>query len=471
MGECILDIKLPFGIRNNKLIHISQINENERGLKCNCYCPQCGQRLTAKLGQHNRHHFSHSNENCKNALETSLHLFAKDVLNKYKKIRLPEFSIINSVYYTKIEDFNKSITDLDELKKIKIVKESIIEFERIEYEKRLDSIIPDIIAYFRGVPLLIEIAVTHFIDSEKNEKIKKLGISAIEINLDLKEFNYYTFDKDKIEDLIINNVDCKKWIYNKIAENKKLNLIENNIKKLDELKKFEKEKQLRIQELIEVQLKNIEETLHKYEEEASSYQPWINLCKKYNINSNNIPEFINHNVQGSLIFECDKRIWQSFIFDKFIFNRKDKLIKVGNVVRWTEKYSPLPLNKEFIYTRNTLDNVSNLTSIILNYLLFLTNEGFLTKKGQYNKFYTSFIVIFDKFEIPDKKNSYEQSIESFKKTFINAKEEIVADKKVPPKSKIYEKLGKCTECGVLTSDWIIFNGKDNTCICRACRYK
>ncbi|MGL5084736.1 MAG: hypothetical protein ACRC68_03315 [Clostridium sp.] len=30
--------KLPFGLRNEKLVHISKITVEESGLKCNCHC-------------------------------------------------------------------------------------------------------------------------------------------------------------------------------------------------------------------------------------------------------------------------------------------------------------------------------------------------------------------------------------------------------------------------------------------------
>lgn len=47
------------------------------------------------------------------------------------------------------------------------------------------------------------------------------------------------------------------------------------------------------------------------------------------------------------------------------------------------------------------------------------------------------------------------------------KEVVVATSSI----SMYEKVGKCTECGKMTSDWITYNGADSSCLCRSCRYK
>ena len=43
-------VKIPFGKRENEIVHISEITNNERGIKCNCVCVNCGERLVAKIG-------------------------------------------------------------------------------------------------------------------------------------------------------------------------------------------------------------------------------------------------------------------------------------------------------------------------------------------------------------------------------------------------------------------------------------
>lgn len=50
---------MPFGLRQNKLIDISELEEHERGLKCNCKCPEYGENLVERLGSKNIRHFAH----------------------------------------------------------------------------------------------------------------------------------------------------------------------------------------------------------------------------------------------------------------------------------------------------------------------------------------------------------------------------------------------------------------------------
>ena len=56
------------------------IEDADRGLKCGCVCPACGEPLVAKKGTKVMHHFAHhSGSTCEYGYETSLHLMAKDI--------------------------------------------------------------------------------------------------------------------------------------------------------------------------------------------------------------------------------------------------------------------------------------------------------------------------------------------------------------------------------------------------------
>lgn len=57
-------LKNPFGIRNGKVIVISDLSEAERGLKCHCACPNCNGGLIARMGDIKIHHFAHTKDAC-----------------------------------------------------------------------------------------------------------------------------------------------------------------------------------------------------------------------------------------------------------------------------------------------------------------------------------------------------------------------------------------------------------------------
>jgi len=58
------DLKNPFGLRDGRVVMIEDISENERGLKCNCFCPSCNDPFEARMGNVRVHHFAHSGEGC-----------------------------------------------------------------------------------------------------------------------------------------------------------------------------------------------------------------------------------------------------------------------------------------------------------------------------------------------------------------------------------------------------------------------
>ena len=72
------DLKVPFGIRNGRLVGTDKV---ERGLACGCICPECGASLEARKGNVVTHHFAHhAASNCIYGLESALHLGAKQIL-------------------------------------------------------------------------------------------------------------------------------------------------------------------------------------------------------------------------------------------------------------------------------------------------------------------------------------------------------------------------------------------------------
>ena len=182
------------------IVHIRSV---DNGLACDCICPTCEDRLVAHQGKKTAWHFKHHNgDECKYALETALHLKAKEILSNSKYIHLPALDavaeespnrkVINSVVG------NSQRIALDEIKVV---------------ESKIGRIIPDIIVYSKQTPLLVEIAVTHFIDPVKRSKIRDLGISCIEI--DLSDYRDKDIDEHTLEEIVVNKVQHKNWIFNK----------------------------------------------------------------------------------------------------------------------------------------------------------------------------------------------------------------------------------------------------------------
>ena len=189
---------LRHGSKQGKPLHISEVPS---GLACGCVCPSCGDRLIAKKGQVREHHFAHAaGSDCPTAVETALHLVAKEILARRKEIVLPSVEIEFLHYRSPM---------------IIVPGEGRHPLTSVALEQRLGDIIPDVIARVKDRPLLIEVRVTHGIDDEKLERIKSLGISTVEIDLSAAPRDLPWKD---LEELVVEGGPHKRWVYNAFAE-------------------------------------------------------------------------------------------------------------------------------------------------------------------------------------------------------------------------------------------------------------
>lgn len=186
-------LQLPFGLRGDQLIHISDV---EAGLACECVCPACGHPLIARKGSQVAHHFAHARDAaCAHAVETALHLAAKRVLEAEGQLQLPGVIVTFGSY--------KNPWPIQE--------DSLIRFDDVRLERRLSDIVPDILLVAKGRLLIVEVAVTHAVDEEKLQKIRRLGISALEITLERFARNPTL---DELREEVIFSTRSKQWLYN-----------------------------------------------------------------------------------------------------------------------------------------------------------------------------------------------------------------------------------------------------------------
>ena len=226
------EVSLFWALKNNETVHISEVPS---GLQCECICPVCNGKLEAHKGKIKVHHFKHYEiTNCQGALETSIHLASKRLFLAKKEVLLPDL-------FAYVPEFgNQKVQSKKQYKSKTVIEEC-----------KIDDFQPDIFMEIeikrKGIthlaPLIVEIAVTHFVDAEKLVKIKKKGISAIEISLDKIE-RIKNDDELWIE---LTNQDNIKWLFNSklsaLIEKKRINEVEHqkNIEK--RLMKLEEEKE------------------------------------------------------------------------------------------------------------------------------------------------------------------------------------------------------------------------------------
>ncbi|WP_369048269.1 hypothetical protein [Tenacibaculum sp. UWU-22] len=176
-----MSAKITLGkiIGTEKITHISIV---ENGLKCNCECVECGEKLIAVNNKNNKIeiHFRHEIESdCKGGIETALHLLAKQIVAENNSIRLFDNTFFN---YSKSE-IEVSLTDY---------KPDVI-IENIELNQKW----------------LIELAVTSFIGNEKLEKIQRDNLNCLEI--DLKKVDR-KISPNELKNIILNDLEVRSII-------------------------------------------------------------------------------------------------------------------------------------------------------------------------------------------------------------------------------------------------------------------
>ena len=159
--------------------------------------------------------FAHtSGDSCQHAVETALHLAAKDVLARRREIVLPAVEV--KFPYDKFVKYNFSH------KTVPMAPEQRYQLDSVELEQRMSEIIPDVLAKVKNRPLLIEIRVTHKVDEYKLKKIQDLNVSCLEIDLSKMPRD---FSEENMETWIIEAGPHKHWVHNVAIERRREHLL------------------------------------------------------------------------------------------------------------------------------------------------------------------------------------------------------------------------------------------------------
>lgn len=284
---------LTYGLKDDKLIPIDGV---ESGLKCGCICPYCKVKLIARKGQIKIHHFAHDRgADCGKAYETALHLLAKEIIKESKTIILPE--CYPSKNYYADSKFKHP--------------QRVINFSDVELEKLIEqdeiTIKPDALCISNDIELLVEFAVTHFVDYDKLNKIRKLNMNCIEVDISSIELN-----KGKLIKAIENVVENKKWVYNYQLEEEYKMFLETHITETIALinKAFKKSNIFKIPKFDKADLvakKLVSESKERTEEKNKLKEQYLDKLNKNNTNSkefNNIrQEFLDNYFEGNNSFD------------------------------------------------------------------------------------------------------------------------------------------------------------------------
>lgn len=237
---------VPFGLKEDKLYEPVQVLN---GKACGCVCPACKMPLVAKQNAATPHFAHAQDENCSKGLETAVHLAVKQIIAEKKQVRLP------------VMTWKNPLPRKDEAKLLH--KQQLIQLESVVLEQQVDNFKPDIVVISGNSTYFIEVAVTHFVDEEKLQKIISRKIPTFEIDVSRLKNGFTLAELESV--LFESKSYPAEWTYHPSIE--ELNIEakkseEDRIAKIregeqDRKRKFEQYKKLKPEEKLKINLKNI----------------------------------------------------------------------------------------------------------------------------------------------------------------------------------------------------------------------
>ncbi|WP_162601028.1 hypothetical protein [Paraburkholderia sp. C35] len=83
---------MPYGLRDNRLVHVDDLTEDEHGAAARCVCPECLGTVLARWGPVVRRHFSHTSNNCTPSVMSLVHRFAQEFIARQPHVDLPSYT-------------------------------------------------------------------------------------------------------------------------------------------------------------------------------------------------------------------------------------------------------------------------------------------------------------------------------------------------------------------------------------------
>ena len=195
--DMLYKLRVPFGSKDARLYEPKDVLN---GKACGCICPACKAPLIAKQSAQTPH-FAHApGASCEYGLETAIHLAAKQIISDRMEVRIPAIK-----FYSPYADGQTKT----------VSAERLVHLDNVDLEVWLTDMRPDIVVKYGQETCLVEIAVTHFADQIKKEKIRQKGIQAFEIDVRSLES---TFTFESLTNLLYSARYPATWLHNKHIE-------------------------------------------------------------------------------------------------------------------------------------------------------------------------------------------------------------------------------------------------------------
>lgn len=349
-----------YGRKDGRIVSILDVPFEEYGLRCGCTCVQCGEPLEAcsiRPDNLREAHFKHRKSTREAtdeprfacsldwANESGLHLLAKEIIEEEQCIAAPAIGAISANRIARIsEDMGGvpllpagwsivSIKDIQSNQRdSKIHAAEVFSEYRIDGNDESQAIIADLFLNANDFgPLCIELFVTHRLPAAKKRAAWSQGIPMLEIDLSDFYKDGGGVSKEKLKEFLLESTNHREWVYHKDYRTA-ADFFASTISTILAQKKAKRDK---CHDIIAGYLSDpasYSEQLKAFENNTAAlgYIKGHPALFRYAqpsddpMSINEIPWFTNIPIWGETVFLCDRRIWQGYIFSRYVLG-KDKL--------------------------------------------------------------------------------------------------------------------------------------------------
>jgi hypothetical protein len=187
---------------------IAAIEDVLRGLACDCVCFVCNMPMIARQGTVKKWSFAHAANTqivCEWAAETALHYAMKEVIAEEKRMFVPQFDL-------KVE---RTTSYGEKVSKFVSVPGRLVRLDSVKLEHTINPIRPDVVATSGDKRIFIEVVVSHGVDDRKRGHIRRIGASAVAINL---RNHQRTVDREMLRQVLLQPRPGTTWVFHRREE-------------------------------------------------------------------------------------------------------------------------------------------------------------------------------------------------------------------------------------------------------------
>lgn len=418
-------VKYFYGRKDGRIVSIQDIPFEEYGLRCGCACVQCGELLEAcsiRPDNLREAHFKHRKSTRETtdeprlacspdwANESGLHLLAKEIIEEEQCIAVPAIGAISANRIALIsEDMGGvpllpagwstvSVKDIQSNQRdVKIHASEVFSEYRIDGNDKSQTIIADLFLNANDFgSLCIEVFVTHRVPAAKKRAAWSQGIPMLEIDLSDFYKDGGAVSKEKLKEFLLESTNHREWVYHKDYRTA-ADFFAGTISTILTQKKAKRDK---CHDIITGYLSNpasYSDQLKAFENDTAALgyvkgHPALFQYAKPSDGSmsiNEIPWFTNLPIWGETVFLCDRRIWQGYIFSRYVLG-KDKLaipIRTPDFTLFELLTAPdhnfsVPVNWDITYrlSHSEYEDIPDTyfpRDVILKYIRYLEYLGFV----------------------------------------------------------------------------------------------